>query len=1181
MVMALPKGIPTLQTSAGNWTRPDGVWRNSTSADPVLRCDTVPAIRPPLADHLPIITILDLPFPRASAESSLDFREADWPEVCVDLKQRLDGTTPAKHIESHEEFIKKVDDVTRIISEVLNDHLDEKTPNPYKQRWWTRELTILKKSQNHLSNKSFKLRHVRDHPVHAEYKSAANKFKEVMRETRDQDWKDWLESASQQDLYIANKYISNEPSDYSNARIPPLRTTINGLQDIAESNEDKVKALAESFFPPPPLISHVPPDHNYPAPLRGPRFFSRSRIRQVISTLSPYKAPGPDKIPNVVLMKCVDALIDHLFFIFRAVLELKVYHPRWRESTTVVLRKIGKTSYDVAKSYRPIGLMNTITKVLSTLCSKHISYLAEKHNVLPPSQFGGRPGRNTTDAMLLVVHKIKDAWRRGKVAAALFLDVQGAFPNTVKDQLIHNMRMRRVPKCFTDVAELSLSNRTTRLKFDDYLSEPIPLLNGTTQGDPSSMTYYGFYDAPLMETATTDDELSPGFVDDSMVLAIGDTLEECHAKLKDMMERPNGGFAWSLTHNSPFELSKTALMNFPRSFRDPIPGPLSLNRHNSDGSITTSQTHPVASYKYLGVLFDPKLRWTLHQKKALATATYWASQIGRLAKASSGVSTSGTKQLYNTVAVPRFSYGAEVWYTSPYKTENSKVSKGSVAITNKLRSVQRKIATAITGGMRTTAGDTLDVHAYILPIDLLFKKLLFRAALRICSLPSSHPLHAQIRARHVGRVKRHLSPVHHLLRSARLDPKQIEVISPVRKSPGFSPPFDILIPPSKDDALTFAKLTETEIPVRIYSDGSGFEGGIGAAALLYLKDRLVQTLRYYLGTEKEHTVYEAEGVGLAMGLHLLKGLNIKLTHPTALGSDSQAVIKALGNQHSHPGQYILDNVIQLAEGLHKKQDGLINSTERAELLAEGNAWRGKTKGVIDLQVHWVPGHSEFAPNEKADEEAKKAAQGDSSDAKSLPKFLRKRLPLSISALRQGHMGKLKKCWERRWKNSPRAKLLNSIDNTAPSKKYMKLIAGLDRRQTSILFQLRTGHVGLNQHLFRIRKSETPVCPNCQERLAVETVKHYVLECLQYRQERHVLQRKLRRNADSLSFLLNNPIAVLPLLKFVHATGRFKSHFGKNQEDKIATKSRRNAELRREAEKLDSVVNNTANHARDH
>ena len=36
-----------------------------------------------------------------------------------------------------------------------------------------------------------------------------------MQETRSQDWTNWLEAASQQDLYIANKYISNEPTDYS------------------------------------------------------------------------------------------------------------------------------------------------------------------------------------------------------------------------------------------------------------------------------------------------------------------------------------------------------------------------------------------------------------------------------------------------------------------------------------------------------------------------------------------------------------------------------------------------------------------------------------------------------------------------------------------------------------------------------------------------------------------------------------------------------------------------------------------------------------------------------------------------------------------------------------------------------------------------------------------------------
>ena len=126
---------------------------------------------------------------------------------------------------------------------------------------------------------------------------------------------------------------------------------------------------------------------------------------------SPYKAPGPDKIPNIVLMKCSDALINHFFYIFRAVFKLKVYHPSWLESITLVLQKIGKTSYDVAKLYCPIGLIDSILKVLLTLCFKHISYLAKKHNLLPLTQFGGCSGHNTMDAMLLVVHKIKTAWR--------------------------------------------------------------------------------------------------------------------------------------------------------------------------------------------------------------------------------------------------------------------------------------------------------------------------------------------------------------------------------------------------------------------------------------------------------------------------------------------------------------------------------------------------------------------------------------------------------------------------------------------------------------------------------------------------------------------------------------------------------------------------------------------------
>jgi hypothetical protein len=95
-------------------------------------------------------------------------------------------------------------------------------------------------------------------------------------------------------------------------------------------------------------------------------------------------------------------------------------------------------------------------------------------------------------------------------------------------------------------------------------------------------------------------------------------------------------------------------------------------------------------------------------------------------------------------------------------------------------------------------------------------------------------------------------------------------------------------------------------------------------------------------------------------------------------------------------------------------------------------------------------------------------------------------------------------------------------------------------------------------------------PHCRG-ITVETVNHFLLDCPHYRNEHHTLQRKLRRNTGSLSFLLNNPSAIIPLLKFVHATGRFKSYF--NDNDKPQTNARKNADLRTAISNFVEFINN--------
>ena len=155
------------------------------------------------------------------------------------------------------------------------------------------------------------------------------------------------------------------------------------------------------------------------------------------------------------------------------------------------------------------------------------------------------------------------------------------------------------------ITELMLMGRKTKLPFDNFLSNFIPTNNGSNQGCPLSMIYYAFYNTGLLEISppSAPDENQFSIVNDVALLAIGDSFRETYAKLTDMMNRPNGAFAWSESHNSQFELSKLALMNFVTKRTNDTPLTLTHPLSNS-----TTMIKPLLTYKFLGILFDSKLK---------------------------------------------------------------------------------------------------------------------------------------------------------------------------------------------------------------------------------------------------------------------------------------------------------------------------------------------------------------------------------------------------------------------------------------------------------------------------------------------------------------------------------------------------------------------------------------------
>ena len=240
-----------------------------------------------------------------------------------------------------------------------------------------------------------------------------------------------------------------------------LRQLSGDTETVASTNHDKSKMLAKGFFPSKPTATVTYTEtQEYPEPICGTHKISRDQIKRHLKRLKPYKAPGPDNIPNIVLSQCADLLIDRFLFIYSAILKRGHYYAPWKQFTTVVLRKPGKPRYNVPKAYRPIALLNTMGKLLTSIIAEQLTYYTEKHDLLPPMHFGGRPGCTTTDALHALTYRIKDAWRKKQVIAVLFLDIEGAFPNAVNEHLVHNLKSRRVPVKLVEFISTAYHPRT-------------------------------------------------------------------------------------------------------------------------------------------------------------------------------------------------------------------------------------------------------------------------------------------------------------------------------------------------------------------------------------------------------------------------------------------------------------------------------------------------------------------------------------------------------------------------------------------------------------------------------------------------------------------------------------------------------------------------------------------------
>ena len=104
--------------------------------------------------------------------------------------------------------------------------------------------------------------------------------------------------------------------DGGQARIPPLRGSqiSDGADEegLVESNEDKSRVLHATLFPELERDDMSHADVIYQVPKFKFSPITDEQIHRAIAKLGPFKAPGLDGIPNIMLIRCTDLLVPLL-----------------------------------------------------------------------------------------------------------------------------------------------------------------------------------------------------------------------------------------------------------------------------------------------------------------------------------------------------------------------------------------------------------------------------------------------------------------------------------------------------------------------------------------------------------------------------------------------------------------------------------------------------------------------------------------------------------------------------------------------------------------------------------------------------------------------------------------------------------------------------------------------------
>ena len=297
-------------------------------------------------------------------------------------------------------------------------------------------------------------------------------------------------------------------------------------------------------------------------------------------------------------------------------------------------------------NYRPVALLPQFSKILEKLFCKRLNSFIDKHNIISDSQYGFRPNRSTSTALLELVEEIVTANDRNKYTVGVFIDLRKAFDTIDHDLLLKKLDNFGIRGITNTWLHSYLSNRKQFVSLGNVSSSLSTVLCGVPQGSVLGPLLFILYINDICNVSKLLKLIL--FADDTNLFSSSDDLQKVCSEISTELCNLN---VWFNVNKLSLNVAKTNFMVF-------------SGRKQVDNAVITignTSIERVSATKFLGVLIDDKLTWKQHISNIKVKLS---KCVAILYKCNRLLETSSLRVLYCSLFLPYLNYCCEVWGTT-------------------------------------------------------------------------------------------------------------------------------------------------------------------------------------------------------------------------------------------------------------------------------------------------------------------------------------------------------------------------------------------------------------------------------------------------------------------------------------------------------------------------------------